>query len=70
MDMEIPQFSDAHPLPYQAVSVWPDNGTRLLGMWTGDRWWSAKGEVHPVKWELEVRKKKKTKKLLKSLPTL
>jgi hypothetical protein len=70
MDMEIPQFSDAHPLPYQAVRVWLDNGTRLWGMWTGDRWWSAKGEVHPVKWELEVRKKKKTKKLLKSLPTL
>jgi len=36
-------------------------------MWTGSRWWSTKGEVHPVEWELEVRKNK-TKKLLKSLP--
>ena len=33
----------------------------------GRRWWSGKGEIHPVKWELEVREKK-TKKLLKSLP--
>jgi hypothetical protein len=36
-------------------------------MWTGDRWWSTKGEINPVKWELEVREKK-TKKLLKKLP--
>jgi hypothetical protein len=42
------------------------DGTRTLGIWTGARWWSTKGEIHPVRWELEVREKK-TKKLLKSL---
>jgi hypothetical protein len=35
-------------------------------MWTGSRWWSSKGEIHPFRWELEVREKK-TKKLRKKL---
>jgi len=61
------QYDDVRPIPYQAVRVWLADGTRMLGMWTGHRWWSTKGEIHPVKWELEVREKK-TKKLLKSLP--
>jgi hypothetical protein len=42
------------------------DGTRTIGMWTGSRWWSSKGEIHPVRWELEVREKK-TKKLRKKL---
>jgi hypothetical protein len=25
----------------------------MLGMWTGVKWWSTKGEIKPVKWELE-----------------
>jgi hypothetical protein len=52
------------------LRMWPSvlaDGTRILGMWTGARWWSTKGEIHPVKWELEVREKK-TEKLLKKLP--
>ena len=34
-------------------------------MWTGTKWWSSKGAVEPVKWELEERRKK-TKKLRKA----
>ena len=62
-----PQFDDVKPIPRVAVRVWLADGTRILGMWTGARWWSTKGEIHPVKWELEVREKK-TEKLLKKLP--
>ena len=40
---------------------------RMIGMWTGERWWSTEGEIHPVRWELQVREKK-TQKLLKKLP--
>ena len=36
------------------------------GMWTGEKWWSVKGEINPVNWELEERPKK-TKKLEKAL---
>jgi hypothetical protein len=37
-------------------------------MWTGERWWSTKGAITPVRWELEpLKKKKKTKKLVKAL---
>ena len=61
-----PQFTDTKPIPSVAVRVWLADGTRTLGIWTGERWWSTKGEIHPVRWELEVREKK-TKKLLKSL---
>jgi hypothetical protein len=61
------QFDDVNPIPRVAVRVWLADGTRLLGMWTGSRWWSTKGEIAPVKWELEERRKK-TKKLRKSLP--
>jgi hypothetical protein len=67
-DRESEQSVDEKPAPYKAVRVWLPNGTRTLGMWTGSRWWSTKGEIDPVKWELEVRKKKKTQKLLKKLP--
>jgi hypothetical protein len=61
-----PQFPDVKPIPYKVVHVWLADGTRILGMWTGERWWSTKGEINPVEWELEVRKKK-TEKLLKAL---
>ncbi len=67
-DREREQSDDEKPAPYKAVRVWLPNGTRTLGMWTGSRWWSTKGEIDPVRWELEVRKKKKTQKLLKKLP--
>ena len=68
MDKARTQSDDVRPTPYQAVRVWLADGTRMLGMWTGHRWWSTRGEIVPVKWELEVRKKKKTNKLLKKLP--
>lgn len=60
------QFDDVHPIPRVAVRVWLADGTRMIGMWTGSRWWSTNGEIKPLRWELEVREKK-TKKLLKRL---
>jgi hypothetical protein len=39
----------------------------MLGMWTGVKWWSTKGEIKPVKWELEERQKKKTEKFRKAI---
>jgi hypothetical protein len=38
----------------------------MLGIWTGERWWSIRDEITPARWELEERKKK-TKKLQKVL---
>ena len=61
------KYDDIRPVPQRAVRVWLADGTRMLGMWTGERWWSAKGEITPARWELEERKKKKTKKLQKAL---
>jgi len=55
------------PQPYKAVRVWLADGTRVHGMWTGEVWWSLKGEVSPVKWQLEERPKK-TKKIGRILP--
>jgi hypothetical protein len=60
--------TDPKPTPYKAVRVWLADGSRMLGMWTGTKWWSTRGEIKPVKWELEERKKKKTKKLIKTVP--
>jgi hypothetical protein len=60
------QYDDVKPVPYRAVRVWLADGTRMLGMWTGERWWSSKGEITPLRWELEERRKK-TKKLRKAL---
>jgi hypothetical protein len=60
------QYEDIKPVPHKAVRVWLADGTRMLGMWTGEKWWSTKGEIEPVRWELEVRRKK-TDKLLKAL---
>ena len=56
------------PPKYKAVRVWLSDGSKMLGMWTGTKWWSKKGQINPVKWELEARKKKKTEKLLEALP--
>jgi hypothetical protein len=56
---------DPKPLAYKAVRVWLSDGSRMLGMWTGTKWWSLQGEIRPVRWELEERKKKKTDKLRK-----
>jgi hypothetical protein len=60
------QYDDVKPVPYRAVRIWLPDGTRMLGMWTGTKWWSTKGEIAPVKWELEERRKK-TDKLRKAL---
>jgi hypothetical protein len=57
---------DPKPTAYRAVRVWLSDGTRTLGMWTGAKWWSTKGEIRPVKWELEERQKK-TNKLRKAI---
>jgi hypothetical protein len=53
---------DPKPKLRKAVRVWLSDGSRFVAMWTGTKWWSSKGELAPVKWELEERKKK-TKKL-------
>jgi hypothetical protein len=58
---------DPKPRAYKAVRVWLSDGSRMLGMWTGVKWWSTKGEIKPVKWELEERKKKTTKKFRKAI---
>ena len=60
------KYDDVKPVPHRAVRVWLADGSRMLGMWTGEKWWSAKGEINPVRWELEERVKK-TKKLEKAL---
>jgi hypothetical protein len=60
------EYEDIKPVPHKAVRVWLADGTRMLGMWTGERWWSNKGEIQPVRWELEVRRKK-TARLLKAV---
>jgi hypothetical protein len=60
--------TDPKPKPYKAVRVWLPDGTRMLGIWTGTKWWSVNGEIKPIKWELEERKKKKTKELMRALP--
>ena len=57
---------DPKPIAYKAVRVWLSDGSRMLGIWTGAKWWSTKGEINPVKWELEERKKK-TDKLRKAI---
>lgn len=57
---------DPKPVAYKAVRVWLPDGSRTLGIWTGVKWWSTKGEIQPVKWELEERKKK-TEKLRKAI---
>ena len=59
---------DPKPMAYKAVRVWLADGSRMLGMWTGTKWWSLRGEISPVRWELEERKKKKTDKLRKTIP--
>ena len=56
---------DPKPMAYRAVRVWLSDGSRILGMWTGTKWWSLQGEIKPVRWQLEERKKKKTDKLRK-----
>ena len=60
------KYNDVKPVPHRAVRVWLADGSRVLGMWTGTRWWSTKGEINPVNWELEERPKK-TKKGKSSL---
>jgi hypothetical protein len=56
---------DEKPKKYKAVRVWLKDGSRTLGMWTGDRWWSIQGEINRARWELAERKKKRTEELLK-----
>jgi hypothetical protein len=48
------------------VRVWLADGTKMLAMWTGERWWNTKGEITPARWALEERKRK-TKELRKAL---
>jgi hypothetical protein len=70
-ETDIPPHAVDAPKPKvrKAVRVWLADGTKMLGMWTGERWWSTKGEISPARWELEERKKK-TKKLRKALRRL
>jgi len=57
------------PEPYKAVRVWLEDGSRTHGIWMGTKWWSVKGEIVPVKWELEERPKK-TKKITEAHPEI
>ena len=50
---------DPKPKPGKAVRVWLSDGSRFLAMWTGTKWWSSKGELAPVKWELKNGKRKR-----------
>jgi len=59
--------SSMKPEPYKAVRVWLEDGSRIHGMWMETTWWSTKGEISPVKWELEERPKK-TRKIAETLP--
>jgi hypothetical protein len=34
---------DPKPIAYKAVRVWLCDGSRMLGIWTGTKWWSTKG---------------------------
>jgi hypothetical protein len=52
------KYDDVKPVPHRAVRVWLADGSRMLGMWTGEKWWSVKGEINPVNWELEERPKR------------
>jgi hypothetical protein len=40
---------DPKPRAYKAVSAWLCNGRRMLGIWTGVKWWSVEGEIEPVR---------------------
>ena len=51
------KHDNVRPVPYRAVRVWLADRTRMQGVWTGERWWSVKGEIKPARWELEERKK-------------
>jgi hypothetical protein len=48
---------DPRPKLRKTVRGWLSDGGRFLAMWTSTKWWSSKGELAPVKWELEERKK-------------
>jgi uncharacterized membrane protein len=41
------KYDDVRPVPYRAVRVWLSDGTRMLGMWTSERWWSIRGRDCP-----------------------
>ena len=58
---------DPKPVAYKSVRVWLPDGRRMLGIWTGTKWWSMEGEIRPVRWELEERRKK-TDKLRNAIP--
>ena len=66
MDSNSTQDDSDKPERYKAVRVWLADGTRVVGMWTGERWWSTKGQVTPARWELEPLKKKKKPKVTSS----
>ncbi len=67
MTSKLHMVYEPKPPAYKAVRVWLSDGSRMVGMWTGVKWWSTKGEIKPVKWELEERKKKKTERLSKAI---
>ena len=43
------------PLSDEVLSEvsWTSSFSVMLGMSTGERWWSVKGEIAPARWELE-----------------
>jgi hypothetical protein len=38
---------DPKPIAYKAVRVWLSDGSRMLGIWTGTKWWSTKAKFSP-----------------------
>jgi hypothetical protein len=59
---------DPKPIAYKAVRVWLSDGSRMLGMWTGVKWWNTKGEIQPVKWELEKKRRRRPTNFAGPLP--
>jgi hypothetical protein len=58
---------DPKPIAYKADRVWLSDGSRMLGIWTGTKWWITEGEIQHVKWEPEERKKKKDRQTLQAI---
>ena len=61
---------DPKPKVRKAVRVWLADGTKTLAMWTGQRWWSTKGEITPAKWETRGEEKRKRRSFGKPFAAL
>lgn len=46
-----PSSKNSFPERYARVLLHLPDGTQVLGVWTGDKWWADQREVHPARWE-------------------